>query len=142
LAVLTWSSVECSWLLALGVYSFLHSVRVYVFFCFFFFFALYFCSDPFFLPSPTMSDTKKADELVKKAKEKMDSFMSFFSDPSEEAMEMYASAAAQYKNAKACTLASAVVGTAVCALRILGVCRHSCVWTARTHNKTDMCCIM
>ena len=46
----------------------------------------------------------KADTLMKEAKEKTESMMTWFSSsPLEEACELYAQAGAQYKAAKACT---------------------------------------
>jgi hypothetical protein len=56
------------------------------------------------IPISTASmSTSKADGLMAEAKKKMESMMSWFSDsPFEEAGELYAQAASQYKAAKAC----------------------------------------
>ncbi len=45
----------------------------------------------------------------RQARDKLSSFMSFFSDPNDEAMEMFSTAAAQYKTAKACMAPTSVL---------------------------------
>ena len=82
------------------------------------------------MASEAVGNTRKADDLVKQAREKLGSFMSLFSDPSEEAMEIFAQAAAQYKNAKAYSLAGDTYKeAAACALKMKSNGEAASHWT-------------